>query len=742
MNAFTSAAHERGDPARCRPALSRPTSKEIAMTRSIARPAIRILGLALWLTTFGAAGTSAQQSVGVDLGAGGALPGVDVGTPSAPEPEDEQETDPAPAPAGAPRPRIVVLLHGMLVNAGDPGRLATGRGYWSFEFVQGILGGGRRAELVTLAGTRVRSHDEWVAEAEALPGAISEDAAGYAFAALPAGRTDSRDLLELSPIAAPTRADEPPPALSVMITARDASVGLLRQTQQASIQIEMLVRWFRGRYADYFDRGCRCEPELVLVGHSMGGLVSRVLMTNPTLDPRDTAQNPDGVVWSRAERRAMDFLRDRTVFVATLGTPHDGTLFADRGRAAFLAGVAGTAVAEAHVDAVFAALGESEAAAADAAGTLAALLPNAVRDLTRVTMTRLNRGILHPDRARRTLGADALLGPGAGGALVPIYTFGGRSPGGTHLDDFDVAGGVAGILAERPGDQMNIGLKIAIDTWMSAYPGGWGSLGGVFAGHAGALDRVARVDLEILAELADDFDVAGLDFPARLEVEAAGGLAAWLLEQAAAGGPGVGLPIYLREHYELSPLAIEQIPVPYLACDGHRLDLGVLDLPSQVVDAVAAALVGPLADALQEPTGLIELAKALGPAAWSAFLAALELEVARLGGPDLPAACWTPAGWSFAVEPGSVSLPVPVPTGAPTFDFEIDTDGAVSYDSAMGFLLGTAQAFAFDHTAGGAWHRGVSSPFEAEYHEGMNVRHHLGDYLHRELVTRAGPLAQ
>jgi hypothetical protein len=135
----------------------------------------------------------------------------------------------------------------------------------------------------------------------------------------------------------------------------------------------------------------------------------------------------------------------------------------------------------------------------------------------------------------------------------------------------------------------------------------------------------------------------------------------------------------------------------------------------------------------------VALANAFPPAVLTAFLEALEAELVRLGGPGLPRACWTPLGWTLAVEPGEVSLPVPVSTGAPTFDFEIDSDGAVSYDSAMGFLLGTRTPFAFDHTAGGAWHREVSSPFEAEYHEGMNVRHHLGRHLHQEFVTTAGP---
>ena len=82
-----------------------------------------------------------------------------------------------------------------------------------------------------------------------------------------------------------------------------------------------------------------------------------------------------------------------------------------------------------------------------------------------------------------------------------------------------------------------------------------------------------------------------------------------------------------------------------------------------------------------------------------------------------------------------------VATGEPVSDDEIDSDGAVPYDSAMGFYVGSADPWSFAHTDGGAWYRRPDSPFEEEFHSGMTTRHHLGAYLYDELVSQAGPIA-
>ena len=65
------------------------------------------------------------------------------------------------------------------------------------------------------------------------------------------------------------------------------------------------------------------DAHVVLIGHSMGGLVARHLLTNPPVD-----DVPFGV--PERTRDDIDRIRDRTLYLITLGTPHEGSQAADR----------------------------------------------------------------------------------------------------------------------------------------------------------------------------------------------------------------------------------------------------------------------------------------------------------------------------------------------------------------------------------------------------------------------------
>jgi len=151
----------------------------------------------------------------------------------------------------------------------------------------------------------------------------------------------------------------------------------------------------------------------------------------------------------------------------------------------------------------------------------------------------------------------------------------------------------------------------------------------------------------------------------------------------------------------------------------------------QIRDAITA---GTLAD---EVPGLIqdisweEILQEVASSLSSSFIADL-----------LDQGCDDPSTWKVGLSTvENLQLPSLVAIGGSVSDNEVDSDGAVNYDSAMGFYIGHNEPWSFEHTDGGAWYRRTDSPFEEEFHEGMTIRHALGAYLYDELVSQAGPIA-
>lgn len=681
------------------------------------------LFFALGCGTEGTVAVTSDEVVGVELPPADPIGGGGEGDP----------TDNLPT-IQLPTPRIIVLVHGMLTNGGDAGELATARGYWSFEFVRGILGLDT-GSIQTLAGTSFSTDRAWQDDATDR-GAIRPAIASHAF------------------VVAPLTADEAiPPSVTVAMTARDASVGLLAQSGAAADQIDMLLDAYKTRYENYFDL-CGCEPQLVLVGHSMGGLVIRTILSNPNPNRMTFALNPGRTSYSNTTRRAMNTIRDRTLFAATLATPHDGTIFADRGQALidYVETLPQQLNASTNGDQILATLlpvdtvvtrleaagGVTRGDLADAATTFvqsANPARGAIHDLTREYMALANASYLRPDRARRTAAADDLLGAGTGGQLVPIYTFGGRSPGSVHFTTPFLKDAVDGLASERESDQTNILLKIAIDHWMATYPGGYGTVGGSLAPFADEVDRVTRVNLQDAygaweSAVEDELGVEQL-----LALLVGNEVIADWIADVLDTSPDVPLPIYLHEEWDVAMSGTGSIDTLAFSCDGTTrfasqtpgLSEALIDLhdqdarafagimrPGTNVASILAAMFALLAEDAQENLQDIQ----------AAFAAA----VASLG------PCADPRRWNVTTKPQTFPLPELVATGAPTSDGEVDSDGAVTYDSAMGLDLAGAATFGECD----AWQRYFDSPFEAEYHEGLNIRGHLGRFLFDELVSQVG----
>jgi len=204
--------------------------------------------------------------------------------------------DAEPFPFDRDRPTLVVLLHGMTPSLeldDTVGTHAYARRYWGFHFVTKLLGG-HRPHLEDAAPLDAET---WLSEAP------TDDDPRHG---LLLGADGDRDR-------------------AVFVVTRDGSRGLGEQVTATAAQVEVGIERFRQVLAEAdpdapeSDR----EPQLVLVAHSFGGLVGRYLLTNPPVD-----DGPFGV--DAATQARADAIRDRTLYLVTLGSPHEGSSAADR----------------------------------------------------------------------------------------------------------------------------------------------------------------------------------------------------------------------------------------------------------------------------------------------------------------------------------------------------------------------------------------------------------------------------
>ena len=423
--------------------------------------------------------------------------------------------DAEPFPFDRDRPTLVVLLHGMTpsLELNDTvGTHAYARHYWGFHFVTQLLGG-RRPRL---EGGEPFTAETWLSEA-------------------PTDDDPSHGLL--------LRADGDT-GRAVFIVTRDGSRGLGEQVVATATQVEAGIERFRqalAAAAPDVAEGDR-EPQLVLVAHSFGGLVGRYLLTNPPLD-----DGPFGV--DAATRARADAIRDRTLYLVTLATPHEGSAAADR------------AVLLAAVDELLRdELGRPDAFTRrwltpllDEGTTLLRLEDPVTEHLRTDVWAALNDpddGLLAGHRARR-----------GDGSPVPVYALAARTPGGHFFVDpmvsdrieFELAAWYAERLDLAPDFYREFLLQMLFaDPTIHALgipERGWGRAADHPAPDA-VLDRVTRVataperivfgprDARVSIELASRVDF--LRGPYAGEIETRGWLGRlWCMFVRCAEAPGV-----------------------------------------------------------------------------------------------------------------------------------------------------------------------------------------------------------
>lgn len=546
------------------------------------------------------------------------------------------------------RPTLVVLLHGMTPSLeldDTVGTHAYARRYWGYHFVRTLLGG----QPPRIAGGEPFDAGTWLSEAP------SDDDPRHGLLLRDDGNIDR----------------------AVFVVTRDGARGLGEQVVATAEQIEAGIERYRRTLANARPDASveELDPQLVLVAHSFGGLVARYLLTNPPVEG-----GPFGT--DAATRARADAIRDRTLYLVTLATPHEGSPAADR--AVLLAAVDELLREELGRPNAF--TRRWLAPLLDEGATLLRLEDPVTEHLRTDVWAALNDpddGLLAAHRARRNDGSP-----------VPVYALAARTPGGQFFVDpmvsdrieLELAAWYAERLDLEPDFYRDFLLQMLLaDPTMHALglpERGWGAA----AEHPApdeVLDRVTRVPTapERIVFGPEDARVAiafasRVDFlrgPYAGEVETRGWLGRlWCLVVRCGEAPGV-------------------------IDTGSVADVDLSGVEEPTVGVVRDLLLG------REPPG------------------------------DTP--------------------PIGQPEGR-VGDGEIDADGAVPVDSALGYLLGTDDGPHLaagrdwrvgDETLPGNWYRpdladpGAELPWTYLHHVDLQWAPEVAGWIAEELLGTAGP---
>ncbi len=333
------------------------------------------------------------------------------------------------------RPRLVVVMHGVTSKPEEaPEEMIDtplhARWYWGFPMIQGLSGfpGDSEMRLVqpviggNLFLSTVKAAD-WApsANVDVRTADLSPILFPKASFTLPAG-VPTRDGIRsfISTMMKPG----PNPTTAVMVNFRDGSKHLMPQLAETLDQI------YDGYQAAFGKLPLDAQPQIYLLGHSFGGVIARAIAANPTgADHWGNKLDP-------LHRTKADFIRSRTVLIATISSPHEGTPMGDqasdaaamvRRRGGNIKAIVGSVDTLMKTEPLKSLGIATNFAAAAQSGMEAALDSisgerDCLQDLTR--MMEYNRGILAPDTARRR----------DGGSQIPVFTMSGRSPGGLYYD--------------------------------------------------------------------------------------------------------------------------------------------------------------------------------------------------------------------------------------------------------------------------------------------------------------------
>lgn len=707
-------------------------------------------------------------------------------------------------------PVVVFLVHGMSDNIGtktvkEAADLANGacdaprntplygRCEWGQDFLPGLFGTTDiHTRLQNLAGRDVTG-DAFLRDEQNRP--PFDENLGRAvntsgcWTSTTAGSTDEvfdPAIAQHFVTRVPTSATAPkfgkgrPPLLSAFVTYRDSTSGLVSAGRRVSRQIYAALRWYETTFA--------VTPGVILVSQSFGGLASRFLLSRPTPAELTGERNIEKVAICKEDLAKMDYVRDRTLYLLTLATPHEGSYMAEWGVPAktFVTDVLTKLRQNLTTNPLAASIQATAALAGlllqtdlglqqkilDGIDSLLAVLKTpALTDLRLARMQDFNLGPLSPEKARRT-GSSPILG--AQKALVPIYTTLARSPGSDAFDSPDLKRGFTTYATKRPKAQgwITSTMFLADMVTRQFVPHGYGDATvAPYGPFQDILDRRARLFdasptlQEFEAKFASDIEAVLATVSPWFEgLLGRNGAAVF----RALGGdvtvnvPKAMVPIHTKTRWRIGfNGTTAPVPVPALECQGRRIPLDFTPLAralvtsfgttQAVIDKIAGGDLNAVFEALgQAVANDNQLAQEVASWFVDAVAATTNLPAECNAAPDNPFDVFSLgelANWKVVAATGQIPVPVWIDTGEQVRDGEMDNDGCVHSASALGFTLGR-QPFYFEHDRRDApsaqfasWYRLYDNPVAEKYNHGLQYSNDVGLWIAQTFLNpRVGPV--
>lgn len=576
-----------------------------------------------------------------------------------------------------------------------------------------------------------------------------------------------------------------PPPIAAFVTWRDPTRGLVFSGRRVTRQVYAALRWYESTY--------KITPGVILLAQSFGGLASRFMLSKPDPQQLNADTNRENVPLCTEDLAKMDYVRDRTLYLLTLATPHEGSYLAEWGppvKAALRAlltelrqGLASSELARvlrgmATISTLVHANLPILEVNASIISSIEGFLPQldnaaALLDMRLASMAKQNLGPISPERARRTAAS-----PIVGGArtLIPVYATLSRSPGSDAFDGPDIVKGFEKLKPKRAKARGWIMQTMLVSDVMTRQfvPKGFGDATvEPYAAHRNVLDRRERLfdsspttqqletrfarDIRALITTASPWLIGRFG-------NTADGMISALQGEVSVALPHVIAPIHTAQKWRLGfNGTTAEVPIPVFQCGGREIPIELDALARKLVQSygrtpqVLAAINGKNLTTLLEALAVVIAESdtfAQSVADW--FVGEVKAQLAL--GP-LPVACDVRpnnpfdifsigelANWKVAAGKGQVPVPVFIGTGQPTSDGEMDTDGAVHSASALGFTLARVP-FYFEHNrsddAGklASWYRLYDNPVTERRNHGQQYENDVGLWIRSAfLAAQVGPV--
>jgi hypothetical protein len=578
-----------------------------------------------------------------------------------------------------------------------------------------------------------------------------------------------------------------PPKVAAFVTWRDATRGLVFSGRRVTRQIYAALRWYEVTY--------KVTPGVILLAQSFGGLASRFMLSNPDPAMLDATTNRENVKLCKEDLAKMDYVRDRTLYLLTLATPHEGSYLAEWGppvknalQAALTELRNGTANSDLvkvirDVNAIYALINPTspqlvpvDSLIGSTDGMIAQLnSAAALVDMQLARMVTQNTTTISPDRARRTAFSPIL---NAQKTLIPIYATLSRSPGSDIFDGPDIVAGFREVPKRRAKVQGWLLQTMLISDVLTRQllPNGFGSATvAPYSDFRPILDRRARlfdsspVTTQLQTKFSSDIktviNTVSPWFLGKFGSNADAVITALQDAQVNVTLPHFMVPIHTDQKWTIGFNGrTADVPIPAFQCGGRSIVIDLDALARLLVTTysttpnVLAAITGmDLRGVLQLLAVTIQSTDAFanGAAAW--FVGKVKDQIA-LGAlptecdaaPDNPFDVFSIAelaNWKVVAATGRIPMPSFMGTGEPVSDGEMDTDGAVHSASALGFTLGRVPFF-FEHNraddAGklASWYRIYDNPVTEKYNHGQQYNNDVGIWIRSTfLAAEVGPVA-